>query len=75
LGSPGDGAFSSAGLKVNHTPYWKLAVSPKSAQQSIQGKRALAGGPKKRFFQAKNEKRPRKQSFPGTPELVCNEHE
>jgi hypothetical protein len=59
----------SAGFKVTHTPYSKLAVSLKSAQQSIPSKRAPAGGLKKRFFQARNEKRPRKQRFPGTPGL------
>jgi hypothetical protein len=42
----------SAGLKVTHTQCSKVAVSPKSAQQSIESKRRCPSGLKKRFFQA-----------------------
>src|SRR5258707_6412034 len=45
----------SAGFKVTHTPYSKLAVSLKSAQQSIPSKRWQADGLKKRFFHANSQ--------------------
>jgi hypothetical protein len=40
------------GLRFTHTPYSRLAVSLKSAQQSIESKRGGTSRPKKRFFQA-----------------------
>jgi hypothetical protein len=57
----------SAGFKVTHTPSSKLAISLKSAQQSIESKRIAADGLKKRFFQAKFCWHPRKGPFPGVP--------
>src|SRR5665811_1943603 len=43
----------SAGFRMTHTPYSKLAVSLEGAQQSIESKRSPAVGLEKRFFQAK----------------------
>jgi hypothetical protein len=48
--------LASAGVSSDSTPYSKLAVSLKSAQQSIQSKRLQAREPKKRFFQADRRK-------------------
>jgi hypothetical protein len=56
---------ASAGFKVTHTPYSTLAVSLKSAQQSIGSMRGGADEPKKRFFQAKIGRHPRKHSVSG----------
>jgi hypothetical protein len=56
---------TSAGFKVTHTPYSRLAVSLKSAQQSIESKRREADGPKKRFFQANFRRHPRKRGVSG----------
>jgi hypothetical protein len=55
----------SAGFKVTHTPSSKLAISLKSAQQSIESKRTGADGPKKRFFQARFCWHPRKRAVSG----------
>jgi hypothetical protein len=48
----------SAGFKVTHTPYSKLAVSLESAQQSIPSKRLQPSGPKNGFL------RPNPKSIP-----------
>jgi hypothetical protein len=53
-------SLRGAGFRVTHTPSWQLAVSLKSAQQSIQSKRSGVVGRKKRFFQAFGEMRPGK---------------
>jgi hypothetical protein len=50
---------------MTHTPYSTPAVSLKSAQQSIESIRAGADEPKKRFFQAKTAKHPRKHAVSG----------
>jgi hypothetical protein len=55
----------SAGFKVTHTPSSKLAISLKSAQQSIESKRIAADGLKKRFFQARFCWHPRKRAVSG----------
>jgi hypothetical protein len=57
--------YASAGFKVTHTPYSTLAVSLKSAQQSIESIRGVAREPKKRFFQARNGRHPRKHTVSG----------
>jgi hypothetical protein len=55
----------SAGFKVTHTPYSTPAVSLKSAEQSIESIRGGADEPRKRFFQARNQRHPRKHVVSG----------
>jgi hypothetical protein len=62
-------SLSGAGFKMTHTPSWKLAVSLKSAQQSIQSKRLGVLGEKKGFFRPLGKCVPENRGFPGTAAL------
>jgi hypothetical protein len=61
---------ASAGFKVTHTPYSRLAVSLKSAQQSIESKRNGLMGQKKGFFRPISGSIPGNARFPGMYVLI-----
>jgi hypothetical protein len=62
-------SLRGAGFKVTHTPSWQLAVSLKSAQQSIQSKRSGVLGGKNGFFRPLAKCVPENRGFSGTAAL------
>jgi hypothetical protein len=58
--------LAAPGLRFTHTPYSRLAVSLKSAQQSIESKRGGLLGRKKGFFRPIFKDIPGNRPFPGT---------